>query len=1091
MNKKTRTSFISLAVVAALTALPVVAVSSAAYADPNDIATILADTNVAREGNGLTSLESNTDLDAVAQAWAEHMSSTGEGNVHNPNLNSEIPAGFSASAENIAFGIGSDAVVNAWLNSPGHYANIMYSDFTDIGIGYYVGEDSIPYAVQVFATYPPPVTVPDAPTNVEATQHVDGNIFGSWAAPAFNGNSEILFYNVILYNDTKDLEVSSATVGPDTLDFTFSSTLVSPGNNYSVRVKAMNIQGNSDTAISSTQVEIPAVTPSAVDTPVVSLSGSDVIVSWSYPVDGGAPITSYEVTLIHEEGGETQTVTLSGSEVSYTFTGLLPGDTYSANIVAFNVVGGSPVSNTSTSVVTPLLVPSLPQNVTIALEGADSISTSWSAPEADGGTVITGYVVTLTQLSNDAKTIKNVNASTTNYTFEDLIPGEDYSIDVIAKNIVGSSDRSYAVDTQRIPPVVTSKPAAPQGILSNEKEITVTWVVPTYNGGAEITSYVIVGTPTAGQGEIISTTTDGNVFEYVFDHLTADTTYTFTVRAVNEAGLSPVSNSSTPVVIPVAPVAPDAAVVTVNDITQDGATVNWNEPYNGGSGIIIYRIYITDSEGTLIDEHAVPFGTNSYVIPSSVGLTLATEYKAYVRVGNTVGFSANSNVVEFATLAEAPDAVTNIQSSATGSTTAAVTWDIPAYDGGKSIVNYKVNVYLSDGTTFVKTVNTALPSVNITGLTSGQDYLFGVIASNVDASSLEVKNAETIRTFSVASAPVNVVGVLDGESTIDVTWDAPLNDGGTPITSYLVTLTPATGTPIVQVIDSLFFETTFINLAPNTQYSVSVKAQNEVGDSTAGVGGVVTTPIVISSAPTNVVLTLDEVDSVVATWNAPTSLGGGTILGYTVTLIPEIGTPIIIEITGDVRTYEFTELNELTTYRVTVVATNQAGTSGSSIISNQVDTPPNHIPSFPATDSGLPAGSEGDVTVIVENNNAVVTIPDGIEGDWVYGVAYSTPTPLGWTQIKANGTAVWDLSTANLPAGEHKIAVYNTSDTLLGWAKFTLTVPSNAGNAAAENSLAATGDSLPVGWIVFGSIVLLLGVTLLVTTSRRNKMLQK
>jgi uncharacterized protein YkwD len=57
--------------------------------------------------------------------------------------------------ENIAVGAtDADAVVNGWLNSPGHCGNIMSADFSEMGLAYFVDGErrSGLYWVQVFAT---------------------------------------------------------------------------------------------------------------------------------------------------------------------------------------------------------------------------------------------------------------------------------------------------------------------------------------------------------------------------------------------------------------------------------------------------------------------------------------------------------------------------------------------------------------------------------------------------------------------------------------------------------------------------------------------------------------------------------------------------------------------------------------------------------------------------------------------------------------------------------------------------------------------------------------------------------------------------
>lgn len=57
---------------------------------------------------------------------------------------------FSAAAENIAMGQQTPAaVMDAWMNSPGHKANILNCDYTEMGLGYAVGNGS-PYWTQDF-----------------------------------------------------------------------------------------------------------------------------------------------------------------------------------------------------------------------------------------------------------------------------------------------------------------------------------------------------------------------------------------------------------------------------------------------------------------------------------------------------------------------------------------------------------------------------------------------------------------------------------------------------------------------------------------------------------------------------------------------------------------------------------------------------------------------------------------------------------------------------------------------------------------------------------------------------------------------------
>jgi uncharacterized protein YkwD len=60
---------------------------------------------------------------------------------------------WSAAAENIARGQQDAAqVMDSWMNSPGHCANIMNPDLEEIGVGYVLLDGGAPHWTQVFGT---------------------------------------------------------------------------------------------------------------------------------------------------------------------------------------------------------------------------------------------------------------------------------------------------------------------------------------------------------------------------------------------------------------------------------------------------------------------------------------------------------------------------------------------------------------------------------------------------------------------------------------------------------------------------------------------------------------------------------------------------------------------------------------------------------------------------------------------------------------------------------------------------------------------------------------------------------------------------
>ena len=114
---------------------------------------ILYYTNKAREENGLQPLRLSKDLNDLAMIRAKEVN-----NVFSHDRPSGKPfytvftTRYRRVGENLAGGIkDAKATVDAWMNSPGHRANILNPDFRELGVGYFVGDGRFKvYWVQLF-----------------------------------------------------------------------------------------------------------------------------------------------------------------------------------------------------------------------------------------------------------------------------------------------------------------------------------------------------------------------------------------------------------------------------------------------------------------------------------------------------------------------------------------------------------------------------------------------------------------------------------------------------------------------------------------------------------------------------------------------------------------------------------------------------------------------------------------------------------------------------------------------------------------------------------------------------------------------------
>lgn len=99
--------------------------------------------NEIRTENGLKPLAANWELSRIARYKSEDMSDNRYFSHTSPTYGTPFQMirafglSFRSAGENIAYGQRTPAaVVNAWMNSSGHRANILNGSYTQIGVGY-------------------------------------------------------------------------------------------------------------------------------------------------------------------------------------------------------------------------------------------------------------------------------------------------------------------------------------------------------------------------------------------------------------------------------------------------------------------------------------------------------------------------------------------------------------------------------------------------------------------------------------------------------------------------------------------------------------------------------------------------------------------------------------------------------------------------------------------------------------------------------------------------------------------------------------------------------------------------------------------
>lgn len=170
---------------------------------------LLESTNNEREKNGMESLRYNNALSEAASAKARDMITRDYWSHNTPDGSTpwtfidRTTYAYQKAGENLAFGFrDSQSTVTAWMNSPGHRANILDASFQEVGFGFADSEDftSNGPTTIVVAMYGRPLqnvafadnSATRAPTSLVASEKLDHSARASTVANILWGDHLLL-----------------------------------------------------------------------------------------------------------------------------------------------------------------------------------------------------------------------------------------------------------------------------------------------------------------------------------------------------------------------------------------------------------------------------------------------------------------------------------------------------------------------------------------------------------------------------------------------------------------------------------------------------------------------------------------------------------------------------------------------------------------------------------------------------------------------------------------------------------------------------------------------------------------------------------
>ncbi|MDE2827071.1 MAG: fibronectin type III domain-containing protein, partial [Bacteroidota bacterium] len=479
---------------------------------------------------------------------------------------------------------------------------------------------------------------------------------------------------------------------------------------------------------------------------------------------------------------------------------------------------------------------------------SSDIALAWIAPANNGGLAITNYQVetsvdnglTWTDLQAAGGTETDLAYTHEGQTVADPVVTHIYRIR--AESAAGVGDPSDLLGVKLAPP------GAPVDFyaraVDQQESIDLFWKMPENDGEPAVTGYRIeksedydATNPTAATWTDLRDNYDGLAIRD--RNLTAASTYHYRVRALN--GVSDDATDG-----PGGPTTDVASVISSNrarmprnltaTLADDMMSVllNWDgpvaeegedgDPANGGSPIKGYKIEASTDGGTtwadVVEDMEVhplegdllnPAPGSEFKYTHS-GLDPGTNYMYRVSAFNDAGPGHPSDVATASTDAVLPGAPTLTATAEMDAPSIKLSWTEPD-DGGADITGWTIQFSTDyddsvnpatgmwDAVDLTVTKTDADPMANPptetmfsavhTGLQAGEEYHYRVRAINsaVDETAdppvvAEWSNIDDATAVDIPNAPTGLTATADGENTINLSWAAPADNGGSAIASY-------------------------------------------------------------------------------------------------------------------------------------------------------------------------------------------------------------------------------------------------------------------------------------------------------------------
>ncbi len=566
-------------------------------------------------------------------------------------------------------------------------------------------------------------------------------------------------------------------------------------------------------------------------------------------------------------------------------------------------------SNQILNIVEGVEVPEVPQNLVATTISDTQIDLTW---DQNTDTPLR-YRIYRGDVSGGPYTlVDSVDHPTTTFSDDELTASTTYYYVISAVDADGESGQS----TEASATTNGAPPATPTGLSAigvAEDQIDLSWTANT----DDPTRYYIYRSEVSGGTFTLIDSVDHPTVTFSNTGLSGETTYYYTISAVNGSGESDQTDevsATTTGPVPNVPTGLSATAVSASQIN-----LNWTANTDDPTRYYVYRALINGGTFTLID--SVDHPGVSY---SHTGLATSTTYYYKISAVNDIGESAQSEQVSATTFGLPPATPTNLTATSAGPSQIDLSWTAST---GSPIEYYIYRSTTSGGTfVIVDSVNHPTTSYSNTGLDDLTTYYYQVSANNAWGESVLSDEASATTDGSPPTTPTNPNATTISFSQIDLSWTTSDEEPD----RYYIYRSLFAGNGYV-VVDSVDHPTDFYNdtgLSILTTYYYRFSAVNEWGESALSSVTSATTDGIAPSNPTNLTATTISSSEIDLSWTASLN---GPVRYYIYRSLVSGGTFALVDsVDHPTTSYSASGLTPSTTYFYKVSAVNDWGESGQS-----------------------------------------------------------------------------------------------------------------------------------------------------------------